>query len=107
MNLPEVISDLVKAQNDYNSVSYANSFAETAVVLDEGNTHKGRTEIQHWIADANEKYKTVLLPLRYEETDNESILTTNVSGTFDGSPIVMKYHIYIVGGLIQSLKITG
>lgn len=107
MNLPKVLSDLVTAQNNFDSVAYANCFSQTAVVFDEGKTHNGRKEIEHWIADANERYKATMKTLTFKETEAESILKAEVSGDFDGSPITMSYHLQIAGELIQSLKITG
>jgi hypothetical protein len=106
MNLPKVISDLVKAQNNFDSVAYANCFSETAVVFDEGKTHNGRKEIEHWIADANEQYKAIMKPVSFEERKTESFLKAEVSGNFNGSPIVLSYHLEIADELIQSLKIT-
>ncbi len=102
MNLPKVVADLVKAQNNYDSVAYANCFSETAIVLDEGNTYKGRTEIQNWIANANKKYKTVKKPLDYKE----NVLTAEVSGNFEGSPVVLYYYFEIEDNKIQTLKIV-
>ena len=107
MNLPKVVSDLVKTQNSFDSVAYANCFSETAVVYDEGKTHKGRKEIEHWIADANERYEATMQPVSFEEKETESILKVEASGKFDGSPIVLSYHLEIAGELIQSLRITG
>lgn len=106
-NLPKVITDLVKAQNNSDSVAYANCFTETAIVFDEGKTHKGKAEIQHWIAEANEKYKTVMKPIGFEDRGKTNILTAEISGTFPGSPALLKYYLEIMDGLIQSLKITG
>jgi ketosteroid isomerase-like protein len=107
MNFPKVVSDLVAAQNNFDSVAYANCFSETAVVFDEGKTHKGRKEIEHWIADANEKYRAIMKPVSFEERETESLLKAEVSGNFDGSPIVLRYHLGIADELIQSLKITA
>ena len=107
MDLPKVVSDLVQAQAQFNSEAFANCFSETAVVFDEGKTHKGKMEIQQWNAHTNSKYQTVLRPVAYVEKGGKSILTTNVSGTFDGSPIVVDYQFEIKNGLIQSLKIAG
>ena len=107
MNLPKVLDDLVAAQNNFDSAAYANCFSETAVVFDEGKTHKGRKEIEHWIADANERYKAVMKPVGFEEKESESLLKAEVSGTFPGSPILMTYHLEMADELIQSLKITG
>lgn len=104
MNLPNIISELVKAQNEFNSVTYAKCFAENAVVFDEGKTHNGKAEIKNWIDKANKEYKASMKPLDYNE--NENILSAEASGNFPGSPIVLKYHFQLSDGLIQSLKIT-
>jgi len=106
MNLPKVVADLVKSQNDRDSVAYANCFAETATVVDEGNTYNGRTAIHNWIADANEKFNLVKKPLQFETNETESILSAEVSGNFEGSPVVLHYHFQFAGDQIQSLKIT-
>lgn len=105
MNLPNIISELVKTQNNFDSHAYANCFTDTAVVFDEGKTHNGKTEIQSWIDTANKEYKAAMKPLDYNK--EESILSAEISGTFPGSPIVLKYHFELSDGLIESLKITG
>lgn len=107
MNLPKVITNLVKAQNDFDSAAYANCFSETAVVFDEGKTHNGRVKIAHWISDANSRYQATMQPVSFEEKETESILKAEISGNFEGSPIVLSYHLQIADELIQSLKITG
>lgn len=103
MNLPNIISKLVKAQNEFDSAAYANCFTENAEVFDEGKTHNGKAEIENWINKANKEYKATMKSLDY----NENILSAEVSGTFPGSPLVLKYHFELNNGLIQSLKITG
>jgi ketosteroid isomerase-like protein len=105
MNLPSVITDLAKAQNNFDSVAYSNCFSETAVVFDEGRTHNGKMEIQQWIKKANEEYQAVMKPVEYSAT--KEMLKAEVSGNFPGSPIVLTYHFQLKDGLIQSLKITG
>lgn len=107
MNLPNVLVDLVKAQNSFDSAAYANCFSETAVVYDEGKTHNGRKEIELWIADANARYEATMQPVGFEEKGGETILKAETSGNFPGSPIVLSYHLAIADGLIQSLRITG
>lgn len=107
MNLPKVISDLVNAQNSFDSIAYTNCFSETAVVFDEGRTHTGRAKIQHWIEESNENYKSVMKPLEYAENGTSGVLSAECSGTFPGSPIVLKFNFDIADGLIQHLKVTG
>lgn len=107
MNLPKVLTDLVKAQNEFDAVTYAGLFSETAVVFDEGKTHKGRTEIERWIDHSNKNYQSVMKPLALTQNGTTSILTAECSGTFPGSPITLKFHFDIVDGQIQQLKVTG
>lgn len=105
MNLPNVIADLAKAQNNQNSLEYANCFADTAVVFDEGKTYSGKKEIQQWIEKANQQYQTLMKPIEYWE--KEEVLKAEISGNFPGSPLVLAYHFQLNNGLIESLKITG
>ncbi|MFD2584247.1 nuclear transport factor 2 family protein [Pedobacter vanadiisoli] len=107
MNLPKIITNLINAQNSFDSIAYTNCFSETAVVSDEGKTHNGRVEIHHWIEESNEKYKSVMKPLEYTENGTSGVLSAECSGTFPGSPIVLKFHFDIADGLIQQLKVTG
>ncbi|MGX7688992.1 hypothetical protein [Flectobacillus sp. BAB-3569] len=105
MNLPNVIVALTKAQNNFDSVAYANCFSENATVFDEGKNHNGKTEIQEWIKKANEEYQAVMKPVEYSA--KEEVLKAEVSGNFPGSPIILSYHFTFQNGLIESLKITG
>ena len=107
MNLPKVVADLIKAQNNYDSFVYSHCFSETAVVFDEGKTYNGRKEIEQWIAEANAQFKTVMKPVSFEEKVTKSILKAEISGNFDGSPVLLTYYFEIKEGLIHSLEITG
>lgn len=104
MNLPNVIAKLIKAQNNFDSAAYAQCFTETAIVFDEGKTHKGKTEIEKWIDKSNKEYKVTMEPLDYNEREN--ILSAEISGSFPGSPIILKFHFDITDGKIQQLKVT-
>lgn len=104
MNLPEVITELVKTQNNFDSAAYAQCFTETAVVFDEGKTHNGKAEIEQWIDKSNKEYKATMEPLEYDEKEN--MLSAEISGSFPGSPVILHFHFQLFNGLIQSLKIT-
>lgn len=106
MNLPKVVTDLIKAQNEFDSVAYANCFLETGIMLDEGKRHTGRGEIQRMIEETNKKYQSVMEPLEYTQDGKIGILSASCSGTFPGSPLILKFHFDIVDGQIQHLKVT-
>ncbi|MCJ8211583.1 nuclear transport factor 2 family protein [Mucilaginibacter sp. RS28] len=107
MNLPTVVTQLVNAQNNYDSKTYAECFTDTAIVHDEGKTHNGKEEIYQWIEDANKKYKSLMKPLKYEESASKGILIAEVSGNFTGSPVVLQFHLVFKDNYIDSLKVTG
>ncbi|GAB3921245.1 hypothetical protein [Mucilaginibacter myungsuensis] len=46
-------------------------------------------------------------PLQYDESGSDGVLTAEVSGTFPGSPIVLKFHLVFKDELIDSLIVTG
>lgn len=100
MNLPKVVTDLIQAQNNFDSVAYANCFSETGVMFDEGKDYKGRVEIRHMIDEANKKYQSEMEPLEYTESGTTSVLSAMCSGTFPGSPLVLKFHFEIADGQI-------
>lgn len=107
MKLPKVVEDLVQAQNNFDNIAYAACFSETGEMLDEGKLYKGRVAIETLIAETNEKYRSVMKPLEYTGNGTSSVLSAEVSGTFPGSPLVLKFHFDIVDGEIQYLKVTG
>ncbi len=104
MNLPVIIERLVNAQNNLDSTAYADCFWESATVLDEGKTYRGKDAIRDWIDGANQKFQTRMTPVAYAA--KEGILQAEISGGFPGSPIRLNYAFEFKGSLIQSLEIT-
>lgn len=104
MKLPQVLNELIAAQNNFDNAAYANCFSETAIVFDEGKTYKGKEAIKNWISKANETYKTVMKPQSYSAV--KQILEAEISGNFPGSPLVLSYQFEFKDGQIQSLKIV-
>jgi len=104
MNLPKVIAELVRTQNEFDSAAYTECFAENAQVFDEGKTHNGKEEIEKWIDKSNKDYKATMEPVDYDE--KEDILSAKIAGSFPGSPLILKFHFKITDGKIQSLKVT-
>ncbi|SFW58905.1 hypothetical protein SAMN02927921_02527 [Sinomicrobium oceani] len=106
MQIPEIIENLVSAQNSQDSISYAGCFSETAVVIDEGKTYTGQTAIRNWIAEASEKYNVVMKPVSFQQGEPVSVLKAEISGNFQGSPVILSYKLAIENERISSLEIT-
>ncbi len=106
MNLPTIIKRLLQAQANFDSLAYSACFVATAAVLDEGKTYIGTDAIMKWNESTNNEYQTVLEPVDFRQEDYKLVLTAKVSGTFEGSPVLLDYHIETKGELIASLEIT-
>jgi hypothetical protein len=106
MILPNVIKEFVEAKNSHNSIAFAECFSETATVFDEENIYTGRNGIKSWIETANAKYKIVAVPVNYSEAGTTGILTAEISGDFDGSPVLLDYNFEIKDDKINRLEIT-
>jgi ketosteroid isomerase-like protein len=106
MNLPDIITNLITAQNNLDAAAYADCFSDAAVVFDEGEKHTGRTEIRRWNEMTNTKYQTRLEPVDLAGQAAKPVLTAKVSGTFAGSPLLLDFHFEIRNGKISSLQVT-
>lgn len=106
MNLPEILQELVKAQNNADSASFTSLFSENAKVFDEAQTHTGKTEIKAWVEKTTKEYNTKMKPVDFEGNNKKGVLKAEISGTFPGSPLVFTYNFEFVKNKIQSLAIA-
>lgn len=79
-------------------------FAPDAVVLDEGEVHRGHEQIAAWLESVESRYHP-----RYEIADasqdgTRTIVTFKVSGTFPGSPVTLRQALVTDGSKIRSLE---
>ncbi len=65
MNLPNVIKELVKAQQERNSTEFINCFTEDATVHDEAKIHTGKDEIRVWMEQTTKEYNLSMKPLGF------------------------------------------
>lgn len=107
MNLPQTLKDLLAAQDNFDSEAYADCFSDNAVVYDEGHVHPGKEKIRQWNELSNRKYRPRLEPVHFNSHENKAVLTTRVSGTFEGSPILLDYNFEMTETKIISLTIVS
>jgi ketosteroid isomerase-like protein len=109
IKLPQLIADFVQAKNDHNSDAVIACFANDAIVHDEGQEIRGTNAIKKWTDASIEKYQFTLEATGLVERDKEIVLTAQVSGNFDGSPVFLDFHFIINDGRISmlSIRLTG
>lgn len=81
-------------------------FHPHAQVHDEGHLHTGPREIQSCIEKAWAQAAPQLQLQEVLATGENTVFTAQVSGTFPGSPIVLKHELHLAAEKIMSLKIA-
>lgn len=107
MNLPNILQEFLKAQKLFDSTSFSNCFSDQATVFDEGKIYSGKEEIRQWNEKSNNEFQTLLEVQDFSTRDNTILLRINISGYFDGSPVLLNFHFRVESNLITALVITG
>lgn len=68
----------------------ASLFSPDARVRDEGRTHRGPTEIKSWLDDVERRYQPRYVVQDAKTDGNRLIVSIEVTGTFPGSPTVLR-----------------
>ena len=98
LELPSLVADYIRAQNEQDAAGFASCFAVDAVLYDEPKDTlvDGRIAIETWAAEAFADTKVTLEPLSFDNQQEVSILTCRVSGAFRGSPLLFHHHLTVV-----------
>jgi len=107
MNLPNVINNFIAAQNNFDSEAYTECFTTDAIVHDEGKTHTGKHEIKEWNEKSIAAYKAQIKTIDFTSDGKTALLIAEISGTFDGSPITLKFQFEIKDDKIAALTISN
>jgi hypothetical protein len=106
IEFPTVINNYFRASADYDQNMLAECFTENAVLYDEGKEFHGRNAIKEHIVGTNKTFQ-VKEEIKHAVTQkDEIVVTTIVSGTFEGSPCALAYHFKLENRMISCLNIV-
>lgn len=105
LNLPQPIADYFEADNQGTDTVVA-CFTPQAVVIDEGQMHKGLAAIAAWKTAASSEFSYAVEPIEVAQTDGRYVVTGNVSGAFPGSPVQLRYSFDLAEEKIARLEIA-
>lgn len=105
MDIPELILKFGSYFNDRQFDALASLFDEDATVTDEGRTIVGRNAIRTWAEDATREYEQTMSLKNVEPSPGGSKAEYEVSGGFDGSPILISFDFAHDERSIQRLSI--
>jgi ketosteroid isomerase-like protein len=103
--LPEIINAYFAAVNAFDTTAMAACFTSDAVVLDEGLQHDGIAAVREWIEATTSKYHIKLKVIDSSRQLAETVVSAQVSGSFDGSPIDLQYRFRVDSDKITYLSI--
>jgi hypothetical protein len=106
MKIPEAVTTFIEAFNNHNSERMLASFADTALIHDEGHDYRGIAEIKKWYEQKVVGPNVTLEPIKAVETNGKTIITVIVDGNFDktGLPDPLKLDFQFT---IDATKVTG
>ena len=104
LDLPGAVAAYFAADRE-GGETVARCFTETAVVKDEGRTHRGRAAIRQWKEEVSTKYQYTSEPFACERRDGAVVVTSRLTGTFPGSPVDLRFVFVLEGDAIASLEV--
>ncbi len=107
LQLGTPLSTYFSAQNAHDVDAMLACFADEARVHDEGRDMHGLAPIREWMHETTRKYRPTIRPTQVAEEGAQTVVTAEISGTFPGSPIELRYRFTLSGKQIASLEING
>ncbi|BCA53796.1 hypothetical protein W02_09360 [Nitrospira sp. KM1] len=104
--LPAIVRTYIDAKNAFDVNVALECFSDDAVVHDEQTDRRGKQDIKRWLEETINKYHDQLRPIRFTEQNDTIVLTAEISGTFDGSPVELDFHFSLQSGKILNLSIA-
>jgi ketosteroid isomerase-like protein len=105
MNVHPSVTAYLDACNTRDVERLMGCFAPDALVQDEAKTYRGAAEIQSWFLQTVAEYDFNLECRHAVAEQGSNELTCRVSGTFDGSPISLRFLFTLEQDRIAALTI--
>jgi ketosteroid isomerase-like protein len=105
LDLDAPILTYFEATNAHQAEAVAALFTADGLVHDEALDHRGRQAIRDWAEGTYRKYGVALIPLGARGDGDATVVTSEVSGTFPGSPIQLPFRFVTDGDRISELRI--
>ena len=103
-DLPPSIAAFFQAHNTGHPDDFNNLFTADALVSDEEHHYRGPA-IKEWLDGAIAKCRPTAAITDLAQAGDQTIATAQVSGTFPGSPIQLRYTFTLHHGQIATLTI--
>ncbi|QYI99607.1 nuclear transport factor 2 family protein [Thalassovita mediterranea] len=105
MTLPETVQAFFDLPKPATTGQIEAIFVPGAHVRDEARDYHGIEAITTWWRETNETTPFTAVPKSLEENGPVLLVRAEVSGSFQGSPVILGHHFTLRGGKIEELEI--
>jgi SnoaL-like domain len=105
ITLPSAVQDFFSGKNARNLPLALSGFSPDPVVKDEHHEYIGRDAIAEWLNSSTAQYDDQVAVQGSEADGTDVVVLGEVSGTFPGSPIVLRFRFAMAEGKISELAI--
>ena len=106
MPLPPAAQDFFSGKNARDLPLALSGFSSHPVVKDEHHEYIGQDAIAEWLKSATAQYDDQVTVQGTEADGTDVVVLGEVSGTFPGSPIVLRFRFSMADGNISQLSIA-
>jgi ketosteroid isomerase-like protein len=103
--LVESIRSYFDIINGPDTAGITDYFTQDAVVVDEGNVHRGHGAIRSWLQETRKRFEYSVEPIDTSRQEEHVTVVAKVFGNFPGSPVQLNHSFQLEGDRIQSLEI--
>lgn len=107
MPLPSAVQDFFSGKNARNLPLALSGFSSDPVVKDERHEYIGQNAIAEWLKSSTAQYDDQVIVQGIETDGTDVVVLGEVSGTFPGSPIVLRFRFAMAEGKISQLSIAS
>jgi hypothetical protein len=105
VKLPEPIRLYFESENTHGADALDRCFWSEAIVRDENQIMRGLPAIKSWREANAAKYAHTVVPLEIAIRDGKTVVSTQVTGNFPGSPVMLDHIFELAGERIVALEI--
>jgi len=106
--VPDVINLYFAALNSRDGDGLLDLLTPDAIVVDEGETWRGTSEIRTWVDDVAFRFQYIAEVLGVEtDGDGDYVARTRLEGNFPGGSVELRVRFDLDGGQIRRLEIAA
>jgi len=106
-SIPSSFATYAKAVNNRDAATMFACFSSTAVVTDEGHEYNSPEAIRQWCVQTLNQYHFTIDMTGVVSEGKETVVTADVSGSFPGSPITLRFFLTLENDKIATLTIRS